>query len=126
MESRKRLHTDDDEPTTHKKRILASPNGEPHVNGAAEEEEEPSQLEVRSFGFQLILRTNGLGQSFRKEAIFRKMKHYSREQERSQLRIAELEKRRNTCDAGLAAISACWSQVRETIAQSCSSHFLSQ
>lgn len=39
------------------------------------------------------------------------MKHYSREHERDVNRIAELEKRKNTCEAGLAAISACWTQV---------------
>lgn len=50
-------------------------------------------------------------QLFRKEAIFRRMKHYSREHERSQARIAELERRRNTCEAGMVAMAACWEQV---------------
>ena len=50
-------------------------------------------------------------QLFRKEAIFRRMKHYSREAERSQARVIELERRFNTCQAGLAALEACWSQV---------------
>jgi len=40
------------------------------------------------------------------------MKHYSRENERNQIRIDELERRKNTCEAGLAAMSACWAQVR--------------
>lgn len=40
------------------------------------------------------------------------MKHYSRELQRSQSRVEQLESRKNTCEAGLAAISACWSQVR--------------
>lgn len=40
------------------------------------------------------------------------MKHYARENERSQARIAELERKRNTCEAGLAALEACWGQVR--------------
>lgn len=43
------------------------------------------------------------------------MKHYSREHERGQSRIAELERRKNTCEAGLAAISACWSQVGSSL-----------
>lgn len=51
-------------------------------------------------------------QLFRKEAIFRRMRHYSREYERSQDRIAELERRKSTCEAGLAAMTACWGQVR--------------
>lgn len=49
---------------------------------------------------------------FRKEAIFRRMKHYSREHDRSQSRVAELERRKTTCEAGLAAMAACWTQVR--------------
>lgn len=54
-------------------------------------------------------------QNWRKEAIYRKMRHYSRENERYHAQIAELEKRRTTCEAGLAAISACWTQILETI-----------
>jgi E3 ubiquitin-protein ligase BRE1 len=42
------------------------------------------------------------------------MRHYSRENERSQSRIAELERRKNTCEAGLVAMSACWNQVPES------------
>lgn len=51
-------------------------------------------------------------QLFRKEAIYRRMKYYSREAERSQTRVAELERRFSTCQAGLAAFEACWAQVR--------------
>lgn len=40
------------------------------------------------------------------------MKHYSREYERSQGRIEELERLRRTFEAGLAALEACWTQVR--------------
>ena len=39
------------------------------------------------------------------------MKHYSREAERSQARVADLERRFSTCQAGLAALEACWTQV---------------
>ena len=39
------------------------------------------------------------------------MKHYSREHERSQARVQELERRKSICEAGLAAMSACWAQV---------------
>lgn len=49
---------------------------------------------------------------FRKEAIFRRMKYYSRESERCQSRIAELERRKARCEAGLAAMEACWAQVK--------------
>lgn len=50
-------------------------------------------------------------QRFRKEAIYRRMKHYSRAYERSEARVAELERQKNTCEAGLAALEACWTQV---------------
>jgi len=39
------------------------------------------------------------------------MMHYSKEHERSKARIRELEQRKSTCEAGLAAMSACWAQV---------------
>ncbi len=39
------------------------------------------------------------------------MMHYSREHQRSIARIQELERRKITCEASLAAISACWTQV---------------
>jgi len=39
------------------------------------------------------------------------MLSYSRENERCQTRIAELERRKNTCEASYAAIVACWTQV---------------
>ena len=55
--------------------------------------------------------TPWLPQLFRKEAIFRRMRHYSRENERSQARIAELERTKRACEAGLAALNACWTQV---------------
>ena len=50
-------------------------------------------------------------QNFRKEAIYRRMLHYSRENQRSQIRITELERRKSECEAGLAAMAACWNQV---------------
>jgi E3 ubiquitin-protein ligase BRE1 len=39
------------------------------------------------------------------------MRHYSRELERAQSTINELEKRKNVCEAGMAAMEACWNQV---------------
>lgn len=48
---------------------------------------------------------------FRKDAIYRRMKYYSRENDKNQARVAELERRRDTCEAGLAALEACWTQV---------------
>ncbi|KAF9482162.1 BRE1-domain-containing protein [Pholiota conissans] len=89
-----------EEPVISKKRILTGANGSPHVNGDVEQDDE-------AFGEKLEL--------FRKEAIYRRMKHYSKENERSQARIEELEQRKSTCEAGLAAISACWAQLVDTI-----------
>ncbi|KIK09930.1 hypothetical protein K443DRAFT_671248 [Laccaria amethystina LaAM-08-1] len=101
MESRKRPLTDDIDTSVAKKRILTGSNGSPHVNGVALEQDEPGP------GDNLEL--------FRKEAIYRRMKHYSRENERNHIRIDELERRKNTCEAGLAAMSACWAQLVEAI-----------
>ncbi|KAG9127492.1 E3 ubiquitin-protein ligase bre1 [Ceratobasidium sp. 392] len=50
-------------------------------------------------------------ETFRKEAIYRRMRHYARELERAQTTIEELEKRKNVCEAGMAAMEACWNQV---------------
>ncbi|KAJ6587101.1 BRE1 E3 ubiquitin ligase-domain-containing protein [Mycena vulgaris] len=101
MESKKRPHAQEADVSVAKKRILAGVNGAPYVNGSTPEIDEPSDLDNLEM--------------FRKEAIFRRMKHYSREHDRSQSRIAELERRKNTCEAGLAAMAACWTQLVEAI-----------
>jgi E3 ubiquitin-protein ligase BRE1 len=103
FESRKRPLPDDGEVAQAKKRVLTSTSGSPEVNGLsanydAEEPADNHQLEL-----------------FRKEAIFRRMKHYSRENERNQARIAQLEQRRSSCEAGLVAIAACWKQLVDTV-----------
>jgi len=51
MESRKRPHSTEDEPTIQKKRILTGVNGTPHVNGVVSAVEEPNDtdnLEVKA------------------------------------------------------------------------------
>ncbi|KAG1771722.1 BRE1 E3 ubiquitin ligase-domain-containing protein [Suillus occidentalis] len=103
LESRKRPLPDDGEVAQAKKRVLTSTSGSPEVNGlsANHDAEEPAD------NHQLEL--------FRKEAIFRRMKHYSRENERNQARITQLEQRRSSCEAGLVAIAACWKQLVDTI-----------
>ncbi|KAL4074257.1 BRE1 E3 ubiquitin ligase-domain-containing protein [Scleroderma citrinum] len=101
MESRKRLHADDDDLPQVKKRVFTGVNGSPEVNGVRADSTEPAEND------QLEL--------FRKDAIFRRMRHYSRENERSQARIVQLEQRKNSCEAGLVAIAACWQQLVETI-----------
>ncbi|KAH0827390.1 hypothetical protein J3R83DRAFT_4044 [Lanmaoa asiatica] len=88
-----------------KKRIVTSPGvgPSPHslTNGTPDAVPEPTaddQLEL-----------------FRKDALFRRMRHYARENEKSQARIAQLEQRKSTCEAGLVAIAACWEQLVDTI-----------
>ncbi|KAL1704896.1 hypothetical protein EV121DRAFT_204769 [Schizophyllum commune] len=103
MDSRKRHLTDnDDGPGVVKKRIVEGPNGAPHVNGSTVDYDPDDRQEKQE---------NDL-ETFRKEALYRRMKHYSREHERAQQRIANLERGRSRAEAGVAAISACWSQVR--------------
>ena len=40
------------------------------------------------------------------------MRYYSRESERCQSRITELERQKSRCEAGLAAMETCWQQVK--------------
>ncbi|KAF9233339.1 hypothetical protein BU15DRAFT_54032 [Melanogaster broomeanus] len=101
MESRKRPFPDDGEITQAKKRVVTGAGGSPQASDVTADAVEPTaddQLEL-----------------FRKDAIFRRMRHYSRENERSQARIAQLEQRKSMCEAGLVAIAACWEQLVETI-----------
>ncbi|KAG5353505.1 hypothetical protein C0989_006319 [Termitomyces sp. Mn162] len=96
--SRKRPHFDNEDFIATKKRALAGRNGSPQVNGMAKEEFDADNLEL-----------------FRKEAIYRRMKHYSRENERCQSLIEDLEKRKQSCEVGLAAMTACWNHLIKTI-----------
>ncbi|KIJ49660.1 hypothetical protein M422DRAFT_66121 [Sphaerobolus stellatus SS14] len=50
-------------------------------------------------------------EKFRKEAIYRRMKQHSRENERAQEQIAWLERKREMLQANIAAINACWEQL---------------
>ncbi|KAI9060257.1 BRE1-domain-containing protein [Trametes sanguinea] len=102
MESRKRPHGDDGESSRPKKRAVSDDRASPsHPNGTTSHSDEPKETDNVEL--------------FRKEAIYRRMKHYSREAERSQARVAELERRRTQCEAGLAALEACWTQIIGTI-----------
>ncbi|KAH9949593.1 BRE1-domain-containing protein [Amylocystis lapponica] len=102
MESRKRPHAEDAEESLPKKRAVGDDHTSPgHLNGVTAELDEPKDSDNL--------------EAFRKDAIFRRMKYYSREHERSQARVAELERRRHTCEAGLAALEACWTQTIDTI-----------
>ncbi|KAH9839472.1 BRE1-domain-containing protein [Rhodofomes roseus] len=101
-ETKKRPYADDAEQSLPKKRAVSEEKPAASlVNGVESHPDEPrdsDQLEM-----------------FRKDAIYRRMKYYSREWERSEARVAELERRRSTCEAGLAALEACWIQIIGTI-----------
>ncbi|KAH9083872.1 BRE1 E3 ubiquitin ligase-domain-containing protein [Lactarius deliciosus] len=105
VESRKRPHLGDSDPLPSKKRAVSVNsttilvNGDVHSTSPVDEEpRDQDSLE-----------------QFRKEAIFRRMRHYSRENERGQARIAELERLKSTYEASLAVMGACWTQLVDTI-----------
>lgn len=118
METKKRPHADDAEQSRAKKRAVSDDRASPsHLNGTTtshgDEPKEGDNIEVLLISRRVCV-FQGLRsdiQLFRKEAIYRRMRYYSREAERSQARVADLERRFNTCQAGLAALEACWTQV---------------
>ncbi|KAH9058832.1 BRE1 E3 ubiquitin ligase-domain-containing protein [Lactarius vividus] len=105
VESRKRPHLGDSDPLPSKKRAVSVNSTTILVNGDVHStppvDEEPRDQDSL--------------EQFRKEAIFRRMRHYSRENERSQARIAELERLKSTYEANLAVMGACWTQLVDTI-----------
>ncbi|KAI0268772.1 BRE1 E3 ubiquitin ligase-domain-containing protein [Gloeopeniophorella convolvens] len=103
--SRKRPHMGEPEPLPSKKRAVSVNGSAVLVNGNAHPATPPDD-EPRD--------QDDLEQ-FRKEAIFRRMRHYARENERSQARIAELERLKGTYEASLAVMGACWTQLVDTI-----------
>lgn len=123
VHSKKRPHLGDSEPLPSKKRAVSVNGTAVLVNGsvlptaaADEEPRDQDNLEVdymlSSLSLPVLTRFIALFQQFRKEAIFRRMRHYSRENERSQARISELEHLKSTYEASLAVMGACWTQVR--------------
>ncbi|THH32505.1 hypothetical protein EUX98_g1696 [Antrodiella citrinella] len=110
VESRKRARTEDGEGTRVKKRAVTEERNSPGlINGTVNANPTPSSNDADE------PKEHDELEAFRKDAIYRRMKHYSRENERSLVKIAELERRRHTCEAGLAALEACWSQIVDTI-----------
>ncbi|KAF5393233.1 hypothetical protein D9757_000741 [Collybiopsis confluens] len=103
-ETRKRSHSVEDDKVFSKKHIISDTNGSPTVNG----HNPPQNEDVEPTADDKL-------ELFRKEAIYRRMLHYSRQNEASQQRISELEARKNAREAGLAAMSACWTQLINTI-----------
>ncbi|KAI0048255.1 hypothetical protein FA95DRAFT_1678426 [Auriscalpium vulgare] len=107
-ESRKRAHADEPESLPAKKRALSDTNGAPVlVNGVVAATPPPAPVDEPKDQDSL--------EQFRKEAIFRRMRHYARENERSLTRVAELERLKDTYESSLLAVGACWEQLVETI-----------
>ncbi|KAH8093847.1 BRE1-domain-containing protein [Cristinia sonorae] len=109
VESRKRARTEDGEGARAKKRAVTEDHhSSDYVNhGITTATATPNDADDPKDNDDLEM--------FRKDAIYRRMKHYSRENERNLVKIAELERRRHTCEAGMAALEACWSQIVGTI-----------
>ncbi|KAI0001315.1 BRE1-domain-containing protein [Russula compacta] len=105
VHSRKRSHIADSEPLPSKKRAVSVNGTAVLVNGNVHPTTAPDEEP----------RDQDSLEQFRKEAIFRRMRHYSRENERSQARISELERLKSTYEASLAVMGACWTQLVDTI-----------
>ncbi|KZV74440.1 hypothetical protein PENSPDRAFT_205699 [Peniophora sp. CONT] len=106
-DTRKRPSQDPIAPPPTKKRALTGENGSPIlVNGNAPATPSPEGDEPRD--------QDDLEQ-FRKEAIWRRMKHYSREVERSNARVVELERVKASYEANLAAIGSSWGQIIDAV-----------
>ncbi|KAG8929829.1 E3 ubiquitin-protein ligase bre1 [Tulasnella sp. 418] len=103
MEVRKRPISPDNSggPAAKRRIISASSESSKVLNGVGNHDDEEKEIDVA--GDEL--------ERFRKEAIFRRMKHYSRQYERSASRIAELEEKSLLSDAAVAAVEACWKQL---------------
>lgn len=100
MDSRKRPH-DGDGPVSVKKRVLLSSSDSPMTPvSPSAVADEPQNAEI---------------ESFRKEAIYRRMQHYSRELERSQHVVSQLESKTLSYEAALVAIETCWDQLLQQV-----------
>ena len=132
-DSRKRPLAEQTAPPPTKKRAVSDAHGSPVlVNGAhahtptppPDEPRGQDSLEVRLFppptAAALTARPGFVfcAQLFRKEAIFRRMRHYARAGDRSAARVAELERLTGSYEASLALMGACWTQVRPPPARS--------
>ena len=116
MESKKRPLVDGDDHASIKRRALAGKNGSPQSNSHDEIEDEDVITAGLEVGLAFLSPSTPFSQQcssqlFRKEAIWRRMQEYKYDSERSHAQIQQLEFRKSTCEAGLAAMSACWAQV---------------
>ncbi|KAH8828555.1 hypothetical protein DL96DRAFT_1603720 [Flagelloscypha sp. PMI_526] len=86
-----------------KKRIIADENDTPRANGTPPAEERDDGIDPAKL------------ESFRKQAIFRRMKAHERESDRNRAQLEQLRERNRNTEEGLKALVACWSQLINTI-----------
>jgi E3 ubiquitin-protein ligase BRE1 len=107
---RKRTRDDDDSDGPSRKLFASSSRDE-----SSPEPREIDSLEV-SFTLTsskcLSLKTGPVAQTFRKEAIYRRMKYYSREHEKAKQRLDEAKLESRKLEAAIVAMETCWKTVR--------------
>ncbi|KAG8986046.1 Allantoicase, partial [Tulasnella sp. 427] len=102
MEARKRAASPDSIGPSSKKRIISASDWSKPISVKVQQNEADDDGESIE-GDQL--------ERFRKEAIFRRMKHYSRRSDDGSRKVQTLEKRLRKSEAVVAAVEACWNQL---------------
>ncbi|KAG8900343.1 hypothetical protein FRC00_013353 [Tulasnella sp. 408] len=102
MEARKRAASPDSIGPSSKKRIISASDWSKPISVTVQKTEDDDEGEDIA-GDQL--------ERFQKEAIFRRMRHYSRLKDELSLRVQDLEKRLRRSEAVVGAVEACWDQL---------------
>ncbi|KAG8920677.1 E3 ubiquitin-protein ligase bre1, partial [Tulasnella sp. 417] len=103
MEARKRAASPDSIGPSSKKRIISASDWSKPISVTVQKTEDDEEEGEDIAGDQL--------ERFQKEAIFRRMKHYSRLKDEMSLRVQDLEKRLRRSEAVVGAVEACWNQL---------------
>jgi E3 ubiquitin-protein ligase BRE1 len=113
MDTGRKRPLEGDEVISSKKRVTSSGQVQVQLNGKVVSEQEMPADENLEVVF-LLLNHESLWakqqslQSFRKIAIYRRMKQYARDCHRAEEAVADLQKTRATNAASIAAMEACW------------------
>ncbi|KAG9043568.1 E3 ubiquitin-protein ligase bre1 [Tulasnella sp. UAMH 9824] len=102
MEARKRAASPDSIGPSSKKRIISASDWSKPISVTVQKTEDDDEGEDIA-GDQL--------ERFQKEAIFRRMRHYSRLKDELSLRVQDLEKRLRRSEAVVGAVESCWNQL---------------
>lgn len=102
MEARKRAASPDSIGPSSKKRIISASDWSKPISVTVQKMEDEDEGEDIADD-QL--------ERFQKEAIFRRMKHYSRLNDELSLRVQDLERRLRRSEAVVGAVEACWNQL---------------